>query len=69
MALGQVTVSYPPVIPRTFPEVLQDFILKFVALKSSIVVTIVLADVLMPMNTHGRQLDSYCNTRLCRPAT
>lgn len=28
MALGQVTVSYPPVIPNNFPESLKDFILK-----------------------------------------
>lgn len=30
MALGQVTVSYPPVMPNNFPESLKDFILKFV---------------------------------------
>lgn len=32
MALGQVTVSYPPVIPKHFPESLKDFILKFVTI-------------------------------------
>ena len=37
MALGQVTVSYPPVIPRSFPEPLQDFISKFVFVYSLII--------------------------------
>ena len=38
MALGQVTVSYPPVIPNNFPESLKDFVLKFVATQCNVVI-------------------------------